>query len=171
MTSLWVYTGDNPNYQEWYGRILAQKEMEVRKQAHPWDAVKRYQKKGIIKGYILYRSDTSKGLTYMDREGMDLSLNVANSLAGIRGGIVVDESIEPQARKLGLKRLMDVPIKRSSGVSIRTRNKLNRRLLVFQNVRLPNIRDFAIAQNAPVLYGGGEPIKEAMAWAKPPRQS
>jgi hypothetical protein len=64
----------------------------------PWDLVDRYAKHGLIKGYILYRSDASKGETSQHRPGMDCSVNVATSLAGLLDGIIVDESLEADTR-------------------------------------------------------------------------
>src|SRR5271169_1730989 len=40
--------------------------------------------------------------------GMDFSINIATSLAGLLGGIVVDEALQGDANARGLKLLLDV---------------------------------------------------------------
>src|SRR5437899_7945159 len=58
---VWVGT-DNVDVEDWFARLLRRHpQLEMRGVFDPWTLVDRYAKQGIIKGYILYRADTSKG--------------------------------------------------------------------------------------------------------------
>src|SRR6185503_8923892 len=84
---VWVGTG-NRDVEDWLARRLKQHpQLEMRGIFDPWALVERYAKRGIIKGYIVYRSDTSTGQINEHRPGIDCSVNVATSLAGILDGI------------------------------------------------------------------------------------
>ena len=99
---VWIGSG-NANLEEWLDRLLVRHpDLEMRGVVGLWDLIDRYAKKGIIKGYILYKSDDSKGEYNQHRSGMDCSVNVATSLAGIVDGIIVDEKLEPEAKAHGL---------------------------------------------------------------------
>jgi hypothetical protein len=69
--------------------------------------VDRYRDAGVIKGYILYRSDRSEGALNAHRPGMDRSVNVATSLAGLLDGVLVDEGLEAGAKRHRLSMLLD----------------------------------------------------------------
>ena len=96
-------------------------EVEKRGTFGPWALVDRYAKRGIIKGYILYRLDKSPGGSNAYRPGMDCSVNVATSLAGLLDGIIVDEELENEAKRHGLKS--------GSGTDLRPNAKLKARYL------------------------------------------
>src|SRR4051794_12763592 len=60
---VWVGTG-NPDAEAWYAAAIGRKDPagpEARGEFDPWELVDRYAKRGIIKGYILYRADRSAG--------------------------------------------------------------------------------------------------------------
>src|SRR5262249_1631633 len=105
---VWVETG-NADVEDWLARLRkGQPQLAMRGVFEPWAFVEGFAHRGLIKGYILYRFDTSKGLINEHRPGLDCSVNVATSLAGILDGIIVDEPLEAKAQQYGLKRLMDV---------------------------------------------------------------
>lgn len=166
---VWVDDG-NANLENWYVRLLAAhpdlKQLGV---FGPWELVDRYVKRGIIKGYILYRLDQStsnnKNNTY--RLGMDCSVNVATSMAGLLNGIIVDEGLEKTAQAHGLKLLLDVREKTQEWCFQTYRNRFNRQMLCTQDPRKPQIRDLAIAQKAFTVYGNNEATLSAMAWLEP----
>ncbi len=133
----------------------------------PWELVDRYTRQGIIKGYILYRRDQSKGENNTDRPGMNCTVNVATSLAGLLDGIIVDEELEKDAKARGLKLLLDVREKSQLWCFQTYKNQFNRRALCFQDPRAPHVRDLAIAQKVFTAYGNGEPASLAMAWLEP----
>ncbi len=105
---VWIQT-TNVDEADWLARLRQrQPQLLLRGTFDLWDLVDRYAKQGVIKGYILYRSDSSQGDNNAHRPSMDCSVNVATSLAGLLDGIIVDESLESIARAHGLKLLQDV---------------------------------------------------------------
>lgn len=164
---VWVGTG-NADTERWYARLLDRRPSpEVRGEFAPWDLVDRYRKSGIIKGYILYKLDKSGGETNEHRPDMDLSVNVATSLAGLLDGILIDESLEAQAKEHGLGLLLDARDKTQGWCFETYKARFNRRLLCTQDPRKPNVRDLAIAQQALTIYGDDKPAAEAMKWLEP----
>ena len=55
-------------------------------------------KKKIIKGYVLYKNDTSTGENYSRREGINYSANVATVYASLLKGVLVEESLEKRIK-------------------------------------------------------------------------
>jgi hypothetical protein len=165
---VWVYNGDG-DLEKWYARLLARyPDLSTPGAYEPWDLVDRYTKQGIIKGYILYRSDKSKGENNAARPGMNCSVNVATSLAGLLDGIIVDEDLEKEAKAHGLKLLLDVREKTQRWCFQTYQNQFNRRMLCFQDPRAPHVRDLAIAQkefeNTDLSTGFGD-IQTASNWS------
>lgn len=164
---VWVASG-NRNIEAWYQAFLkAHPTLEVRGDLDPWELVDRYARRGIIKGYLLYAQDKSTGQINEHRTGMDLSVNVATSLAGILGGVLIEESLEAKARAQGLSMLLDVRDKTQAWCFETYKDRFNRKLLCAQDPQKPHVRDLAIAQEALVLYGAGEPMESALEWLEP----
>ncbi len=164
---VWVGT-DNIDVEDWFARVLKRyPRVETRGVFDPWALVERYAKRGIIKGFILYRSDTSKGAINEHRPGMDCSVNVATSLAGVLDGIIVEESLEAQARQRGLPLLLDVRDKTQAWCFENYKDQFNRALICTQDPRKPNVRDLAIAQKAFTVYGYDAPTPAVMKWLTP----
>jgi hypothetical protein len=164
---VWVGT-DNIDIEDWLARRLkCQPQLEVRGTFALWDLVDRYARQGIIKGYILYRSDHSEGELSQHRPAIDCSVNVATSLAGLLDGIIVDESIEGEAKQHGLKLLMDVRGKTQAWCFETYHDRFSRRMLYTQDPRKPNVRDLAIAQKILTVFGYAEPVPTAMKWLEP----
>lgn len=164
---VWVDNG-NVDLEDWLARWLA-RHPNVRTTATlgPWELVDHFAKKGIIRGYILYRLDTSPGELNSHRPGMDNSVNVATSLAGLLNAIIVDESLENTAQAHGLKLLRDARGKTQAWTYQTFRDQFNKRMLCCQDPRKPHTRDLAIAQKALTLYGADEPTPFVMAWLEP----
>ena len=164
---VWVDDG-NASLEEWYVRLLAAHPGLKQPGVYgPWELVDRYVKRGIIKGYILYRLDKSPGESNVYRPGMDCSVNVATSLAGLLNGIVVDEGLEKAAQAHGLKLLLDVREKTQAWCFQTYRDQFNRRMLCTQDPRKPQVHDLAIAQKTFTVFGKNEPTLSAMAWLEP----
>jgi len=164
---VWVDNGGG-DLEKWYARLITQQPELARPGAlEPWDLVDRYVKQGIIKGYILYRRDQSKGESHTSRPGMDCSANVASSLAGILDGIMVDETLEREAKAHGLKLLLDVRGKSQPWCLQTYRDQFNRRMICLQDPRVPHVRDLAIAHKVFTAFGSDESIPAAMAWLEP----
>jgi hypothetical protein len=159
---------DNADVEDWLGRLLKRRpELETPRTVALWELIDRYASNGIIKGYILYRWDHSKGELGQHRPGMDCSVNVATSLAGILDGIIVDESIEGEAKRHGLKLLADVRGKTQAWCFETYRDRFNRHMLFTQDPRKFNARDVAIAQKALTVFGYDDPVSAAMKWIAP----
>ncbi|MDR3638613.1 MAG: GxGYxYP family putative glycoside hydrolase [Isosphaeraceae bacterium] len=164
---VWV-SSDNVDVEGWYERRLkAASPPEVRGAFGAWELVDRYAKQGIVKGYVLYCPDTSKGRINDHRQGMDLSVNVATSLAGLLDAIIVDESLEADAQRHGLAKLEDARGKGQAWCFATYKGRFNRRILCTQDPKKSNVRDLAVAQKALVLYGALEPVPAAMKWLEP----
>jgi len=165
---VWVGVEDNVDVEDWFARLLQRHpQLEMRGIFGPWDLVDRYAKQGLIKGYILYRSDHSKGENNEHRPDMDCSVNVATSLAGLLDGIIVDESLEGEAKAHSLTMLLDVRDKTQEWCFQTYKDQFNRRMVCTQDPRKPNVRDLAIAQRTLVVYGYAEPVPTVMKWLDP----
>ena len=163
---VWVGT-DHIDLEHWYDRLLVRRPyLEVHGILRPWELVDRYVKKGIIKGYILYRWDESPGELCTFRRGMDCSVNVATSLAGVLDGILVEDVLRRRPRRTVL-RYWRTPAKRpSNGASIPTNSTLTVASFA-QDPRIALARDVAIAHKAFTVYGSDEPLRTAMQWLEP----
>ncbi len=165
---VWVDVNDNVDLNDWLARMLqGHSSVEMRGSFTPWQLVDRCNKLGLVKGYIVYRADRSQGGLNEHRRGMDCSVNVATSLAGLLDGIIVEELLEPEARAHGLTLLADVRDKTQTWCFETYKNQFNRRLLCTQDPQKPNSRDLAIAQKALVLFGGDQPLPAVMKWLEP----
>jgi hypothetical protein len=164
---VWVDNGGG-DLEKWYASLLVQHpDLATPGAFQPWDLADHFAKQGIIKGYILYRSDKSIGENNTDRSGMDCSVNVATSMASLLDGIIVDEDLEKQAKAHGLKLLLDARDKTQAWCFKTYQNLFNRRMICFQDPRAPHIRDLAIAQRVFTTYGKDEPTSLAMEWLEP----
>jgi hypothetical protein len=166
---VWVAIDDNVDVEDWFARVRQRHpRLEIRGTFGPWDLVERYATQGLIKGYILYRADSSKGETSQRRPGMDCSVNIATSLAGLLDVIIVDESLEKEAKAHRLTLLLDVRDKTQAWCFATYRDRFNRRMVCTQDPRKPNVRDLAIAQKTLVVFGDAEPVPTVMKWLDPP---
>jgi len=152
-TLVWV-DDHNPNLEEWLTRLrAAHPELQDAGTNNLWQLADRLTQQGIVKGYILYRSDKS--------------VNVATSLAGILDGILISEDLEPQAKKHGLKLLFDARDKSDSWCFETCKDHFNRRLLCMQDPKKPHARDLAIAQQAFTFYDDDHLAPTVVNWLEP----
>jgi hypothetical protein len=164
---VWVGTR-NADLESWYTRMMSRGDSpKLRGTFTPWDLVDRFRKKGIIKGYILYKLEESREGDHEDRSKLNLSVNVATSVAGLMGGILIDEHLEPQAKQHSLKRLLDARHKTQAECFQTFKAQFNRNILCTQDPRKPNVRDLAIAHNVLTIYGDEPVVTEAMKWLEP----
>ena len=164
---VWVATG-NFDFEAWYHAWLAKNPtVEARGEVGLWESVKRYSSKGVIKGYLLYSIDNSVGQINDHRPGMNLSVNVATSLAGLLDGVLVDESLENEAIANGLSKLIDTRDKSQQWCFETYKDRFNRKMIYTQDPKKSNLRDLAIAQQAFALYGAEEPTESVYKWLEP----
>lgn len=108
----------------------------------PWLLVHNYRDALLNRRYILCNPDTE-------------SQNVATSLAGRFGALIIDPSMEPLAQSLGLRRFMDV---RTAPTQQEVVNQyaaeLNARVALEQRYTLYHNRDYFIFFPSIVFHGG-----------------
>jgi len=165
---IYVNLWDNVDYNRWRLNILERTGIEDRGRQKIWDVARRYAEQGIVKGYILYSWDFSEGGITTRRKDSDESCNVATSLAGLLGGIIVSEGQEAQAKELGLKCLADVRGKTEQWVFDTYREKLSRKYVLLQDPIVPNNRAIAIAHCCLTVYGLEEPTESIFKWMEAP---
>jgi hypothetical protein len=164
---VWVETG-NTSMSEWFSRWrAAHEQVTVAGPINSWELIDRFAKRGLIKGYILYKQDVSRRDLNSYAPGMDCSVNVATSLAPILDAVIIDESLETEAMAHGLKRLEDTRKKTQGWCFERYRDRFNRRMLCTQDPKKPHARDFAITHNVFTFFGEGEPLNSIMQWLEP----
>ena len=153
---VWIDEGRRGDYAKWYRGTV--KRLGAREEAplSTLDLVRRYAARGIIKGYIVYRGPDS-----------DESVNVATTLAGILGGVIVSEELEPAVKALGLDRLADARNKTSASCFREHRHQLNRSFVLSQRPRIASTRDVAIAHRMLVFWGDPELTASVYAWLRP----
>src|SRR5690606_13422089 len=111
--------------------------------------------------------DRSRGHNNEPRPGMDRSVNVATSVAGLLDGVLIEEDLEEEARARGLERLADARELTQREVFDRYRDRFNRRMVCTQDPKKAHIRDLAIAQQAFTFYGYDDPAEAVMEWLEP----
>lgn len=167
---VWVETA-NASVRRWGARFLADHPaIRDRGAVGLWDLVDAMARSGLVRGYLLYRADNSVDSPdprQKYRPGMDVSVNVATSLAPFLHGVIIGEALEAEARRHGLVRLLDARDKTQQWCFDTYRGKFRRDLLCTQDPRKPHARDYAIAQGAFTVYGPEPVVAEAMRWLDP----
>ncbi len=163
---IWIDTPD-PNYRRWYDRLVKRLGLTEQGPFTVWELVQRYRDKGLVRGYVLYSFDHSEGGLFTKRPDMDRSVNVATSVAGLLGGILIEEGQEARALELGLKRLLDARGKTPSWCFNTYREQFSRRLLLVQDPKDARNRAMAVAHRCMVAFGQEEPVPQIMAWLEP----
>jgi hypothetical protein len=164
----WIES-DHPSVERWGDRFFAaHPRVRQRGPVDPWIVIEELVRSGAVQGYILYRYDTSTEEPKQKyRPGMDVSVNIATSLASVLHGVIVGERLEAEAKRHGLKLLMDVRDKTQQWCFDTYRDRFCRDLLCTQDPRKPNGRDYAIAQGAFTVYGPDPVVAQAMKWLAP----
>ena len=155
----WLALG-SVDYEDWFAHAAA-RQREMRGQftlgtGGPDAAA------GIIKGYILYRSDTSAGELYEHRPGIDNSVNVATSLvdfwtgAGGRkpGSGSEGPWVDPAAGRA----------RQDAAVGVRHTGTGSTGTCEHAGSKVANARDLAIAHGALTVYGFDEPVPAILHW-------
>src|SRR5205085_11077603 len=130
---------------EWLARWQAAHPSVTTTNCSPWQLVDHFAKLRIIKGYILYSLDKSHRELNAYSADMDCSVNVATSLASVFDGVIIEESLEQEARSHGLKLVADTRGKTQAWCFETYRDRFSRKMLCTQDPKKPHTRDFAIA--------------------------
>lgn len=163
---IWISSGDSV-YEKLYERtkqivgIRHEREMEL------WQLLDYLHHKQIVKGYVLYRADTSIGHDYSDRLDMDFSSNVATVYGAVLGGVLIDENLQQQAIDAGLPLLKDCRGITPQQCFDDNRSRLNNISALCVDPRVENCRDFAIAHKTMVYYGTGQFTEQVLEWVQP----
>lgn len=132
-----------------------------------WSLLKDYKASGIVKGYVLYKEDRSEGRVFSKRSDADLSANVATAYAGALKAVLVEESQEKAARKLGLKRLKDCRSISPEQCFEDLKGILNNHGVVSMDPKSHNCRDYAIANRLMVYFGVNDFAEKVLEWVEP----
>lgn len=132
-----------------------------------WELLVYLQDKKIVKGYILYKVDTSKGENYSLRKDINYSSNVATVYAGLLKGILVEECLEKQISKAEIKKLKDARNETPETCFAHCKNKLSQSSALSIDPKVSNCRDIAIAQKLMLYYGTGPFSEKILEWVTP----
>ncbi|MFI4912360.1 MAG: hypothetical protein ACIAQZ_11900 [Sedimentisphaeraceae bacterium JB056] len=157
---VWIQA-NSQEYEYLFNKTVRRLEIDGLREVDVWELIGEYFDKGIINGYILYsQNDTA------DCES-DRSVNIATSVSGVLGGILVEESVENKVKGLGLEMLYDARGRKSLEVLKKYKSKLNRKLVLAAAPDKANMRDMAIAHRCMAVYGIDEVVEEVYKWLKP----
>lgn len=150
---VWVQTS-MLTYHKWYDDFVKQHDLKKNKARTVWELADKYRVEGVIKGYILYSRN-------------DSSINVATVYAGLKNGILIEESLEQKAKDKGFKLLIDARGKDIRSCFLEEKDNLNKKILVVADPSLPNNRDLAIAHKGMVYYGVDSCYNSILEWMDP----
>ncbi len=167
---IWVNV-KTPSYKNIFDRSVEELEIKDKdiRSMQTWDLVKYLKRKGVVKGYILYRADMHKpkGDPYSSYENANYSVNVATVYASLLKGILIDESQEAQAKKMGLKMLKDARFESVMECFHKNKNRLNNSSALSVPPIVHNLRDYAIAHKLMLYADKKEEIDPILEWVKP----
>lgn len=132
-----------------------------------WELLDYLKKKNIIKGYVLYTADISRGENYTRRQGVNYSSNVATVYAGLLKGILIEESIEQKVKLTGLKKLKDARNETPETCFSRCKKKLYPGSALSIDPKVSNCRDIAIAHKLMLYYDTGKFSEQVLEWVTP----
>jgi hypothetical protein len=169
---VWTDPGARTEYARWYAGMVKRLGVSEQGPFSTWELIRRYHARRIIKGYILYSADRTappekKNGKRAPEAPADESINVAATLAGLLGGVIVTEELEPAAREAGLTKLVDVRGKTSTWCFDTYKDQLNRSFVLSQRPRVSYMRDVAIANRMLVMWGEKELKTSVYSWLNP----
>ena len=156
----------NPAYMKWGEMMLAQVKPKRLGTMDTWAAVAELKKRGIVRGYILYRYDTNKR-GWHDLGKIDESANVATALASVLGGVAVGEKFQAQAEKLGLPRLLDARDKTEQWCLGTYGPQFTRKALMTADPKSRVARSMGVALRTFVVSQPGPVYQAALARCEP----
>lgn len=164
---VWLPAGADA-YPEWKGRTLQRLKLEDRGQHDVWTLLKRYHESGLVKGYVVYRRDSNPERAYEGKHNkLDLSLNVATTLAGLLHAVPVEVSLESRVQSMGIKKLEDATAITPEALLKDRGKELKRTQLVVLDPRAVPMRDFSIAHNGFVDSMGNDTPPVSLKWVEP----
>lgn len=164
---VWININQNASYNKIYTNTLAALQVPQPKEMSLWALVDYLKGQKIIKGYVLYKMDTPRSNAYASHPNTNYSSNVATVYSSLLKGVLIDESLEKEAQRHGLKLLKD-----ARNESLETCFKLNKKKLNnCSALSIPptvtNLRDYAIAHKLMLYADQKAIIDEVLEWVKP----
>jgi hypothetical protein len=150
---VWIENASS-QYAEWYAACIRRIAVVETGAKSAWELAERYKNQGIVKGFILYGRN-------------DNSVNVATVYAGLKSGILVEESLLNEALECGFSLLLDARQTDLQTCFAEEKDRLNNRLIVVVSPSDPNNRDMAIAHKSMVYYGVDDFYRSVLEWMQP----
>ncbi len=165
---MWINT-NTPSYKIIFDKSVEALSIKDIKSMDMWDIVKYFKKKGVIKGYILYKSEKSRpnGDPYRSYDDANYSVNVATVYSSLLKGILIDESQVAKAKKMGLRMLKDARYETDLECFNKNKSKLNNSSALSVPPLVHNLRDYAIAHKLMLYADKKEVIEPILKWVKP----
>lgn len=165
-TMVWIET-DNASYRALFEESVAALGIGDVRRMEIDELVALLRRKGVLRGYVLYRADAPRANPYASNPATDYSANVATVYASLLRGALVDESLVDRARKLGLRELKDARHETAAECFERNRHRLSRRSALSIPPSVHNLRDYAIAHRLMLYADQKELIDPVLEWVEP----
>lgn len=162
---IWVPAG-HPEYVRLYESMVRRTGARVSGPHSVWSLADRFRARGMLRGYILYRRDTSARPLHAEGPA-DVSVNVATSLCAPLNAVAVSEELEQEAQRHGLTRLLDARNLTEEQCFTEYQHSFSRRVLALIDPKVAAIRMEAVAMGAMVLCRPGPLYERALAWLEP----
>lgn len=132
-----------------------------------WNVVKRYHDEGKITGYILYDLEKTQCI-YSDDKNISESANVATMLAGLYRAVMIDRSMEQEARSYGLEMIADATSMTPEQCFSEHKGEFNNLFTFMADPSNPAGRDLVIAQRATMIHRPDQKLYEdVVKWLSP----
>lgn len=162
---VWISLSNGPSYDEWQARFLKYTgAAKVEGAMKVWDLVERY--KPLLKGYVLCRADTAQRPLYEGKPA-STSVNVATALSSVLEGVVIEESLEEQAKAHGLELLLDARDKDEQWLWDNYDARFSRGVLGRQDPKSFVNRDAIVAMQAMVAGRVDDVYERALSVLRP----
>jgi hypothetical protein len=150
---VWI-ENTSSQYAEWYAACIRRIAARETGTESVWELAERYRDRGIVKGFVLYSKDGN-------------SVNVATVYAGLKSGILIEESLLNEALDRGFNLLLDARQTDLQTCFAEEKDRLYRRMIVVVAPSAPNNRDLAIAHKSMVYYGVDDFYRSVLEWMQP----
>jgi hypothetical protein len=168
---VWINLARNDSYRIWLDDVVKLSGARLEKDEEPWALARHFIKTGVVKGYILYQADLSSRTIYAEHSteapAYDCSINVATTAAPFLRGMLIEQSLEPKARELGLTCLLDARGKTEAWAFDTYSKSANRHVLHCIDPKISHCRDFSIATKSLCIFGQNAVSGRVMNWCEP----
>lgn len=165
-TMVWIETS-NASYKALFEESVAALGIKEIRRMEIDELASLLRRRGILRGYVLYRADTPRADAYAAHPGTDYSANVATVYASLLCGALIDESLVERARALGLRELKDARSESAAECFERNRDRLCRKSALSIPPSVHNLRDYAIAHRLMLYADQKELIEPILEWVEP----